>query len=325
MAVFLSEADILSLVTMKDAIEAVSDVFKIRGEGAVINPPRQQIDIPEGYLRLTSAIVSPLKKIAVKVSSSMVFASESGRVLLLVDSETGRVDAIIEVFHLGALRTAAASGVATGLLARKDADTVGIFGTGRQAKTQLAAVAAVRPIKRILATGRNPERLAAFCAEMTDTLHLPVTAAESPDALYDCSILVAATTSKTPVLFGEKLKPGTHINAIGANRLERQEIDDAVIKRCALVTVDNKEQSTKESAALLRAVENGTLAWDDVLELGDCMTADGGKHLAATRTPEAITLYNSHGVAMEDVALAKKAYELALENGVGLEVPFTPA
>ena len=95
MAVFLSEADIKSLVTMKDAIEAVSEVFKIRGEGDVINPPRQQIDIPEGYLRLTSAIVLPMKKIAVKVSSSMVFASESGRTLLLVDSETGRVDAII--------------------------------------------------------------------------------------------------------------------------------------------------------------------------------------------------------------------------------------
>jgi ornithine cyclodeaminase/alanine dehydrogenase-like protein (mu-crystallin family) len=324
MAVFLSEADIAALVTMKDAIAAVAEVFKIRGAGAVINPPRQQIDIPGGYLRLTSAIVSPMKKIAVKVSSSMVFASESGRVLLLVSSETGRVEAIIEVFRLGALRTAAASGVATDLLARPDADSIGLFGTGRQAKTQLAAVCAVRPIERILATGRNAERLAAFCAEMTGELGIPVTAAKQPAELYDCSVLVAATTAKDPVIFGNHVKPGTHINAIGANRLERREIDDDVIPRCAVVTVDNKEQSKKESAALLRAVEQKTLAWDDVSELGDLMTADGEKHLATTRTPEAITLYNSHGVAMEDVALATKAYELALEKGVGLEVPFTP-
>ena len=319
MAIFLSESDIKSLVTMADAIDAVSEVFKIRGDGDVINPPRQQIDIPEGYLRLTSAIVSPMKKIAVKVSSSMVFASESGRTLLLVDSETGRVDAIIEVFHLGALRTAAASGVATKLMAREDASSIGIFGTGRQAKTQLAAVAAVRPIDKILAIGRNADRLKKFCAETTKELGIPVTAAKNPEDLYDCSVLVTATTSKDPVLFGKYIKPGTHINAMGANRLERRELDDDAIKRCNTIAVDNKVQTKKESAALLRAVEQGVLTWDEVLELGDFMTDD----VNADRAPEAITLYNSHGVAMEDVALATKAYELAIEKGVGLEVPFT--
>ena len=319
MAVFLSEADIKSLVTIEDAIDAVSDVFKISGNGDVINPPRQQIDIPEGYLRLTSAIVSPMKKIAVKVSSSMVFASESGRTLLLVDSETGRVDAIIEVFHLGALRTAAASGVATKLMAREDASSIGIFGTGRQAETQLAAVAAVRPIEKILAIGRNADRLKKFCAEVTQELGISVTAAKNPEELYDCSVLVTATTSKDPVLFGKHLQPGTHINAMGANRLERRELDDDAIKRCTTIAVDNKVQTKKESAALLRAVEQNVLIWDDVLELGDFMT--GGVDTA--RTPEAITLYNSHGVAMEDVALATKAYELAVKKGVGLDMPFT--
>ncbi len=320
MAVFLSEADIKSLVTMEDAIEAVSAVFKIRGDGDVINPPRQQIDIPEGYLRLTSAIVSPMKKIAVKVSSSMVFASKSGRTLLLVDSDTGRVDAIIEVFHLGALRTAAASGVATKLMAREDAKSVGIFGTGRQAKTQLAAVAAVRPIEKILAIGRDAGRLNTFCADVTKELGIPATAAKNPEELYDCSVLVTATTSSDPVLFGKHLKPGTHINAIGANRLERRELDDEAVEKCTTIAVDNKVQTKKESAALLHAVEKGTLSWDDVLELGDFMTGER----RAARTSEAITLYNSHGVAMEDVALATKAYELALEKGVGLDVPFTP-
>jgi alanine dehydrogenase len=319
MAIFLSESDIKSLVTITDAIDAISEVFKIRGDGDVINPPRQQIDIPEGYLRLTSAIVSPMKKIAVKVSSSMVFASESGRTLLLVDSETGRVDAIVEVFHLGALRTAAACGVATKLMAREDANSIGIFGTGRQAKTQLAAVAAVRPIKNILAIGRNADRLKTFCAETTKELGIPVTAAKNPEELYDCSVLVTATTSKDPVLFGKHIKPGTHINAIGANRLERRELDDDAIKRCTTIAVDNKVQTKKESAALLRAVEQGVLSWDDVLELGEFISGD----IDTARAPEAITLYNSHGVAMEDVALATKAYELAVQKNIGLEVPFT--
>lgn len=319
MAIFLSEADIAGLVTIEDAIDAVEEVFRISGEGAVINPPRQQIDIPDGYLRLTSAIVTPLKKIAVKVSSSMVFASDSGRTLLLVDSETGRVDAIIEVFRLGALRTAAASGVATKLLAREDAASLGVFGTGRQARTQIAAVAAMRPIERVIAVGRDRARLETFCTEMSAELDLDVTPADDPLQLYECDVLVAATTSAKPVIFGEHLRPGTHINAIGANRLERRELDDAVIPRAALVTVDNKVQAEKESAVILRAVEQGNFGWDDVLGLGEIMTGAG----ADRRSADAITLYNSHGVAMEDVALATKAFELARAKGVGTEIPFT--
>ena len=297
----------------------MTEVFKFRGDGDVINPSRQQIDIPNGYLRLTSAIVNPMKKIAVKISSSMVFDSDSGRILLLLDSETGRVDAIIEVFRLGALRTAAASGVGTQLLSRVDAESIGLFGTGRQAKTQIAAVTAVRPIKKVVAIGRNKERLSSFCAEMTRELNIPVIEAVDPLELYECGILVAATTSAEPVIFGEHLKPGTHINAIGANRLERRELDDAVLGRCSLVTVDNKAQAEKESSVLLRAIEQGTLTWNDVLELGDFMVGNGTER----RTTDAITIYNSHGVAMEDVALATKAYELAQAKGVGTEVPFT--
>jgi ornithine cyclodeaminase/alanine dehydrogenase-like protein (mu-crystallin family) len=321
MAIFLSEADIRSLVTIQDAVDAVDKVFRHQGEGGVINPPRQQIDMPGGgYLRLTSAIVGPMKKLAVKVSCSSIFESNSGRTLILVDAESGRVDAIIEVHGLGAMRTAAASGVATDALALPDADSIGIVGAGRQAETQIAAICCVRPIKRVVVAARSQERLASFCQKMSKELGIPVTPAERPDDIYDCPILVAATTSAEPVLFGDKVRPGTHINAIGANRLERQEIDDAVIPRCAIITVDNKVQSKLESAALLRAVEQGAITWDDVQDLGEYMTGpDAGK-----RAADAITLYNSHGVAMEDVALGTKAWELATEKGVGVEVPFTP-
>lgn len=319
MAIFLSEADIKSLLTMEHAMDAVTEVFSLAGQGDVINPPRQQIDIPGGYLRLTSAIVTPMKKIAVKVSSSMVFKSDSGRLLFLIDSDTGRVDALIEVFYLGQLRTAAASGVATRLLARGDARTAGVFGSGRQARTQLIAMAAVRPIERVVATSPNAGRLAAFCSEMSALLKVPVVPAREPDDLYGCDILVTATTSKTPVLAGAKVRPGTHINAIGANRPERCELDAAVMPRCGAVFVDNLAQARKESAALMSAVEQGKIAWSDVRELGQCI-ADPA---SGRRTRDDITLYNSHGVAMEDVALAKKAFALASQQGRGTIVPFT--
>ena len=321
MAIFLTEADISDLVTIGDAIDAVEEVFKISNQDGVINPPRQQIDIPNGYLRLTSAIVKPMKKIAVKVSSSMVFNSGSGRTLLLLDSKTGRVDAIVEVFRLGALRTAAASGVATRYLAQENASSLGVVGAGRQARTQIFAIRAVRPIKRIIVLGRDQTKTLKFCEEMSSELGLPVNLAKDHMDLYECSIICTATTSHKPVLFGKNLRPGTHINSIGANRMERQELDDEVIPKCSFVTVDNKAQAQKESSLLNRAIKDvrSTFCWDDVLELSDCIKSESQLH----RPASAITLYNSHGVAMEDVALATKAVDLAKERGIGSFVEFT--
>ena len=259
MAIFLSEADIGGLITSVDAIDAAEEVTKINGQDGVINPPRQQIDTPGGYLRLTSAIVTPMKKIAVKVSSSMVFNSDPDRTLLLIDSKTGRVDAIIEVFRLGALRTAAASGVATKYLAQENATSLDVIGAGRQARTQIFAICAVRPIENIMVLGRDQTKTFEFCEEMSSEFGFPVNVAKDHLDLYDCSIICTATTSHNPVLFGKNLRPGTHINSIGANRMERQELDDEVIPKCSIVTVDNKDQAQKESALINRAIKNGNL------------------------------------------------------------------
>lgn len=311
----------MGLITIADAIDAVEEVFKINGQDGVINPSRQQINSLGGYLRLTSAIVTPMKKIAVKVSSSMVFNSDSGRTLLLIDSKTGRVDAIIQVLRLGALRTAAASGVTTKYLAKENATSLGVIGAGRQARTQIFAICAVRPIESIIVLGRDQAKTFQFCEEMSSELGVPVTVAKDHLDLYDCSIICTATTSHKPVLFRKNLRPGTHINSIGANRMERQELDDEVIPKCSIVTVDNKNQARKEPALLNRAIKDvkSSFCWDDVLELSDCMKAKGQIH----RQSDAITLYNSHGVAMEDVALATKAFDLANEKGIGSFVEFT--
>lgn len=319
MALFISEKDVERLVAVPDAMRAIAEIFKLSGEEKVINPPRQCVSLPNGTLRITSAIVPPLARMAVKISSTLVFKSNSGRLLVLSDADSGRILALIEVFQMGALRTGAASGVATQLLARADAKTVGILGSGRQARTQLLAVASVRKLERVLALSPTRVHLKAFCEEMEEKIGCPVIPAESAEQLANSDIVITATTSKQPVILGSWIQEGTHINAIGSNALDRRELDDTAVTRCALIAVDNREQAKQESAELVGAVAAGNLRWDQVVEIGD---------VAAGRFPgrtdnQSITLFKSLGVAMEDVAMASKVYELAVRRGIGLEVPLT--
>lgn len=304
---------------MTEAIDAIRQVFVLSGQGRVSNPPRQCIDLPEGTLRLTTAVVPSLERMAVKVSSTLVFKSNSGRLLILSDTESGRILAFLEVFQMGALRTGAASGVATDLLARRGARTVGVFGSGRQARTQLWAVTSVRRIERASVISPNPSHVATFCTEMSARLKLPVVAAQSVEEVYDADIVITATTAKQPVLLGKHLKPGTHVNAIGANMLSRCELDDEAMGRFALITVDHREQAKQESAELVKAAERGIIAWDQVREIG----AVAAGAIAGRQEERDITLFKSLGVAMEDVALSARLYEIARERGVGLEVPLT--
>src|SRR5512134_19771 len=163
MALFISERDVERLVSVPDAMAAIAEVFRLSGEGKVINPPRQCVVLPKGTLRITSAIVPPLARMAVKVSSTLIFKSNSGRLLILSDADNGRILAFVEVFQMGALRTGAASGVATQLMARRNARTMGMFGSGRQARTQLLAVASVRKLERVLVLSPTRTHLTAFC------------------------------------------------------------------------------------------------------------------------------------------------------------------
>jgi len=319
MALFISEQDVKTLLTMTDAMQAVAEVFRLSGEAKVLNPPRQCVTMPGGTLRITTAIVPPLERMAVKVSSTLVFKSNSGRLLILSDARTGAILALIEVFHLGALRTGAATGVATDQLARADARTVGIFGSGRQARTQLMAVSLVRPLERVVAISPNRDHLDRFCTEMQAELGIPVLAAQTPEVLYDNSILISATTSKEPVIFGRFLRPGTHVNAIGGNMLERRELDDDAVGRFGLITVDSKEQAQQECGELVHAAAHAGLSWHSVREIGEVVC---GK-VPARPQADSITLYKSLGVAMEDVALASRLYQRAVEKGLGLEVPLT--
>jgi ornithine cyclodeaminase/alanine dehydrogenase-like protein (mu-crystallin family) len=239
-------------------------------------------------------------------------------VVLLFSTETGALLAVIEADRLGQMRTGAASGVATKYLARPDADRVGCYGTGWQARSQLEAVCAVRRVREIRVYGRDPERRARFAEEMTSGLGVSVTAVERPEAAArDASILVTITGSKTPVLEGRWIAPGAHVNAAGSNALQRAELDVEAVRRAGLVVTDSLEQARLECGDLVVPIEQGVIRWEDVRELGEVVA---GKR-PGRRSPEEITLFESQGVAMEDVAVAARLVARARERQAGREIP----
>jgi ornithine cyclodeaminase/alanine dehydrogenase-like protein (mu-crystallin family) len=202
-------------------------------------------------------------------------------------------------------------------MARADADTVGIYGTGWQAESQLMAVCAVRQIKSIAVYGRDAERREAFARKMTSMLRVEVTAAGSAEeTARDKSIVITATGAREPVLKGEWIDPGTHLNVAGSNWLSKAEVDVETIKRASIVAVDSIDDSKLESGDLMPAIERGVITWESVTELGRIIAGrDPG------RTSDAdITLFKSNGIALEDISTGLRVYNLARERGLGEEI-----
>jgi ornithine cyclodeaminase/alanine dehydrogenase-like protein (mu-crystallin family) len=317
MTLFLDEHCVAELVGMDDALDAVEEVFGEVGRGNVTNVPRIRAPLSEGTLRITAAVLNYRGYYGVKVSSTTVFESSAGRVFSLYKAGSGELAAVVQVFGMGALRTGAASGIATKYMARKDASRLGVVGTGRQARTQVQAICKVRPITEIRVFSRSAENRASFCADIADFGRQaePVNSAEA--AVRDCDIVVTATTATEPVLLGEWLAPGTHINAIGANYEYRRETDSEAIGRTTIIATDDLDQVKYEATDIVAPVAEGIIGWDRVVGLGDVVAGN----VPGRQSEEDITLFKSLGVALEDVALAARAYEKALAAGVGQKLP----
>jgi ornithine cyclodeaminase/alanine dehydrogenase-like protein (mu-crystallin family) len=179
-------------------------------------------------------------------------------------------------------------------------------------------VCAVRPIRHVRCYSRDASHRETFARKMSPQLHLDVTpAASAEEAIRDADVVVAATTAKDPVVRGEWLKPGCHVNAIGANRAEVREADDEAIRRSTFIAVDSKEQAQAEGGDLIEPVAHGILSWDRVRELGDVVA---GKARGRVRS-EDITLFKSLGIAIEDVAVGALVYERARDRGIGRTIP----
>ena len=247
-------------------------------------------------------------------------ASPSGvRFLVpLFSGQSGELLALIEANHLGQIRTGAASGVATRVMARADAHTAGLVGTGFQARTQLEAVALVRKLEQVRAFGRNAERREQFAKDMTAKIGVPVTpVASAEEAVRGADILITSTNSTKPVVEGRWLERGVHINAIGVNFADRCEIDGEAVRRADVIAADSVEQSKIEAGDLILAFGEDAQRWTQVRELSDIVS---GKSPGRTSRDQ-ITLFKSNGIAIEDVVVAGRIYELARERGMGREVP----
>lgn len=315
MTLLLTENDVTSLLNMDSAIAAVEEVLRDQATGDAINRPRNRVAMPASQLHVLSA---GDKRLGVTGLKAYTVSRKGTRFLvLLYDSENGDMLAMIEADRLGQMRTGAASGVATKYLARPDADTVGIYGTGWQAESQLMAVCDVRKIKSIKAYGRNSQRREAFARKMSSLLRVDVSPVESPEeAARGQAIVITATSAREPVLKGEWIESGTHLNVVGSNFLSKAEVDVETIKRASIIAVDSIEQSRIEAGDLLPAIERGVISWESITELGRIVA---GIHRGRTSEND-ITLFKSNGIALEDISTALRVYNLARSKGIGKEI-----
>jgi alanine dehydrogenase len=317
MTLLLTEADVRSLLTMPIALEVVEESLRRQGKGELILHPRRRIKLPDNALLNYMAAADPVQAyIGMKLYT--VVRGVARFVVPLFRSTTGEMAALIEADALGQLRTGAASGVATKYLANANARTACIIGTGYQARTQLEAVAAVRRLERVRAFGRDPERRAKFCREMSERIGAIVEAASSgEEAVKDADIIITATPATKIVLEGAWLAPGMHINAMGANWPQKRELDAAAVGRADKIAVDSIEQSKMEAGDLIQAFGEDQTRWSTVQELSYIVA---GKAPGRTNADQ-ITLFKSNGIATWDLAAAARVYEMAVARGMGQPIP----
>lgn len=315
MALILSEDDVRALITMDDALESVETVMRHQALGQATNRARRRVQTPRGTLHVMFGGAPALGVLGLKSYTS--FRGGTRFHIMLYDAGTGELLSIMQGDLLGMLRTGAASGVATKYMARADAKTLGVIGTGWQARGQVSAICKVRPITTVLVFGRDEERRRRFAEEMSRETGVAVLPAESAEAaIREADVAVTITSARTPVLLGEWLKPGTHINAAGSNSLLRAEIDLATVRRAGRIVVDAKEAAQLECGDLLEALERGFVYWEAIHELSAVVAG----LVPGRGSDDEITLFESHGLALQDIALGLRAYQRAKERGLGREV-----
>ena len=240
--------------------------------------------------------------------------------VILYDSNTGDLLAMVQGGRLTQLRTGAVSAVATKCMARENAATVGIIGTGNQGRAQLAGVCGVRNVTAVKAYDRVEESVKGFIEEMGAELGVEITqVATAEEAVTDSDIVITMTTSRTPVLLGDWLQPGQHVNAAGSNHWIRQEVDDNVIRKADTIIVDRIEDAQVEAGDLLYPIERGRVRWSQIKELSDVVVG----RVKGRESSDSITLFESQGLAVSDVAAAAYVYGKAKEQGLGVELPMS--
>ncbi|BAL25965.1 ornithine cyclodeaminase family protein [Azoarcus sp. KH32C] len=317
MAIYLKEDEVASVLDMPLALDAVEQVMAAHGRGETVDYPRQRVRLPSTMTHLLQGGVPGLNLTGLKVYTS---AGPKVRFWVhLFDATTGDPVAVLEADRLGMMRTGAAGGVAAKWLARPDARVAGVFGSGWQAQGQVLALCAARPIERVKVFGRNPDRLVTFCAQMSrETGREIVPAASAEETVRGSDVVVTITTSPKPLFDAEWLGEGTHITAAGSNSLARQELSEAVVRRAAVICVDSREVAVRESGDLMPLLEKGRTQPGRWVELGEVIAGIRPGRTSAQQ----ITLFESQGMAIQDIALAARVLERAREGGLGQALPY---
>jgi ornithine cyclodeaminase/alanine dehydrogenase-like protein (mu-crystallin family) len=287
---------------MSDAIQALDQAFRDEAQGLAKTLERTMA-VWEGHrMQALGGYINSSGCAAVK--SWLVTEKGAQPTVILFSLEDGRVLALMEAVQLGRLRTGAASGLATRYLSSPDADTLLVVGSGRQAFAQVAAVAAVRSLQRIIVVARDPTRTGDFARRVEEAFSVETIVGPSVrKAASEASIISLITNAREPILNGSDLKPGTHVNAAGAIAPGAREVDDQVFGSADYVVADSVEQARLESAELNSAVQSGTLDWDSVMPLHQAVTG------RLDRAADAITVFKSLGVGLEDAALAQLVWQ----------------
>jgi ornithine cyclodeaminase len=329
MALLLSRQDIETVLTMEDAIAAVDKSYQHYSAGKTTIPVRTAVEITEkhgvglfmpGYspdlgaygLKIVSVFSDNLSKGLPTISALMV----------LLDSATGNPLAVMEASWITAVRTGAASGVATGLLACRDAATLAVIGAGVQARTQIEAICAVRPIKAVRIVYHKDCQKALELADRLRKRHAGVTFQVTTDAegaVRDAAIVVTATTARSPVFAADWVRPGTHINAIGSFKPDMQEIPAGLLRLASKIVVDTREGAIAEAGDFIIPIREGTFGAGDIYaEVGEIASG----RLSGRQSLAEITLFKSVGLAALDLAVARLVYDRACRQGVGTEFAF---
>lgn len=323
----LTRSDVQRLVPMPDAIALMKVAFAELSAGKTVSPLRTVIPVPEapGDALFMPARVAALDALGIKVVNVFQQNRERGlpvihAVVCMIDPETGQPLAIMDGTYLTALRTGAVSGAATDFLARPECSVLAAIGAGAQGATQIAAVCAVRPIERIIAVdrdeailGRLRENLARDWPDVVDRLE---TTTDAAAAVRQADVICTATTSRTPVFSDADVRPGTHINAVGAFTPEMQELPAETVVR-ATVVVDATDAVLAEAGDFIIPLNQGLVERAKFeRELG--MVAAGTAPGRSSR--DEITLFKSVGNAVQDVAVGRRAVDRARAEGVGIEL-----
>jgi alanine dehydrogenase len=305
---FLDATAIRDAVAMPDLLDAVEAAFRDVAQGRDRSPLRSQVELPDG--KGTLLLMPGLRqggdgasvKLVTVVPDNPARGLPTVQALVVwLDAATGRPLAMLDGETVTAMRTGAASGVATRLLARTDATIAAVLGAGGQAEWQVRAVLAARPIRRVVVYARRREAREDFAERMGDATGVEVEAvASAEEAVRDAAVVCCATTASEPVFEATWLRPGAHVNGIGAFRRGMVELPSDLFARAALVAVDARHAALAEAGDVLAAIENGALREDELVEVGAVPA-----HYANDRDPQAITVFKSVGLAIQDVAAAE--------------------